>query len=471
MIGGINYVVDNFRNRFSIQMPTKEEAIKTASRRRELRAEIDDGRHLQIRLAELNRVRYWKSIGQRSLFQDMPSSTDTSIAELSRPLFLACMHAETEPPPVDDYLEEVLLQFADIVAVGLSDQAGINFEPRPDAAGYLVARQGKTVYNLPYYLAYVWPTPDVLASLNDRLPSVRLGTSSSFCLSGSSTFLGKVQSISDIDCCEYFTGSESEFFEGLKARAVTALEEPCVLAVYKVNGGTNVTRPFNLEAKGDFQGFANDIPLTDFATLDSLKLDFVADIAPFGPLAVTNMVLPVSGPDDLRMARSFQFQEAVAQLDDAAPLRGLVKPGDLGRYLRFLRQDALCYLDRAKAAGDQRKRFRLVVKALKRMTSWLLIIDPEGDWRAITNLLNSEHTRSHARAARAAEAASILGTIQGDEVDRTVRDMLVQAANGADGSPVIEDASVAEMMSLAETTWMVIEDLSNVGEGGSRDEA
>ena len=99
---------------------------------------------------------------------------------------------------------------------------------------------------------------------------VRLSADNSFCLSGSSTSLKRVNSISDIDFCEYFRGSAVELVSCLQEKQV--LSKQCLLAVLSI-GGEDCVRPFEI----GLQKFASELSTgTAYRDLQKVKLDFLA---------------------------------------------------------------------------------------------------------------------------------------------------------------------------------------------------
>ncbi|MDR5884081.1 hypothetical protein [Caballeronia sp. LZ032] len=360
---------------------------------------------------------------------------------------------------LDDALRDILALSAEFAALTSTDD---RFEARTDAPGYVYMRRGSVGFSVPYYLAPVWPSNKTLAAIEDVLPLVRMSDGSCFCLSGSSTFLGVVSSISDIDCCEYFLGDGNALFTALEHTSRNTTES-CLLVTYKIKGrdeGVKKQRPFGLN--GGIEVFLESNGIQNYDDLQSLKLDFVASLSGFGVLAVTNLVVPMSDALDEQGKISFQYQEAVAHCDTSAPLRGLVQPADLGRYLCFLVDDAKSYIKQAHeaaGAGRHTDTFTFAVKSLKRMMSWLVIIDPDGNWGAIADELNNHHVQAFASAKRAEEARSLLDTIGGEIHPESVRRLRREIPTFALSRINEKEASL--MLGLADDTWTKVQDMSS----------
>jgi hypothetical protein len=367
-----------------------------------------------------------------------------------RAVLVACMMASENQTKFEDpsRLHNLIEARAHHVALSLAKR---NLVARDDAPGYVKLALGRRVYNFPYYLACVFPDIDDLGPIDQLVDQIRLSADNSFCLSGSSTSLRRVSAISDIDFCEYFRDSAAKLVGYLKEKERPSAN--CLLAVLSIRGEDR-SRPFldyltELAAELEVEATYRD--------LQRVKLDFLARLEGRGTLAATNMVLPIEGDDDPRLTQSFQFQEAVIHENDTAPKRPLVLPDDLGAYLAWLKAEAQAYFEKAtKETGPQKA--RLVFKALKRMMSWLLVVEAEDDWESIVEVLDDDVTREIVLQARASEVASLLDTIP-KGFDQAILDAfgatLPQEVRKDDGAAEFVDDAYALARNLLHTISML----------------
>ncbi|MBB3261656.1 hypothetical protein F4827_006529 [Paraburkholderia bannensis] len=316
---------------------------------------------------------------------------------------------------------------------------------RIDAPGYLARTLGKRIYNIPYYLTPVFPDDAQLGFLDELVDQVRLGTGNSFCLSGSSTALGRVQAISDIDFCEYFGGSAADLLDSAQKKEM--LQLPCVLVTLAIEKSDH-NRPFEPCLKQ----FASDLESDEYyRKIGRIKFDYISTTRNYGPLAVTNVVIPFYGDDDPRLSQSFQFQEAVIHENDTTPKRPLVLPSELGRYLAWLRGEAISYFVSASEAASVEERARCIFKALKRLMSLLLVIDCTEEWELVVDLLNEALTQQIICGYRATEVAKLLDRMP-EDTDRSV----LASFAASRPLPDFPDIGVA---SLVEVAYQLAENL------------
>lgn len=219
---------------------------------------------------------------------------------------------------------------------------------------------------VPYHLAPVCPASDILNVAIELSRKVRLGAENPICISGSTTFLGALRVIADLDFCEYYLlpadGAEIELVE-----ASSRSDLPLIWA--KFDGHTYV-QPWNC---------LSEVSASFAAAPARLKLDFMSSGA-LGPMPTTNVILPTSDGEDGQAESSFAYQEVVIGSDE--PLRALVAPSRFGAYLRFLAKNAREYVD------DSGENPQYAIKALKRMLALVAALGDRARVDAITKTLN-----------------------------------------------------------------------------------
>lgn len=287
------------------------------------------------------------------------------------PALLCAMARKNEE--ADEDLESEISAFLRMAALeaGRSDPDG-ELLPVADKPGYLSRElSGREIF-VPFNLASVVPHTQILNAVTDIAEAVRTNTTSPICISGSTTFLGAISEIGDLDYCEYYLADPA----GLCADALrVGREEALPLACLKC--GENYYNPPWPDCESGLRA--------TFAGLDekSLKLDFISN-GELGVFPTSSVVLATRGEDGAAH-RSFAYQEAVVA--GGHPVRMLVRPDRFGAYVDWLCEQIRYYVEQ-----DIENPFsNFPVKALKRSLSLMLITGYHDDAdRIITHLRGSE---------------------------------------------------------------------------------
>lgn len=261
------------------------------------------------------------------------------------------------------------------------------------APGYLFRQVGSSKYLVPYNLVPTFPTEAQIQWLTPLILAARVQANSRFCFSGSSTFIGKVEAIGDLDFCEYAVGGNDLLAAVAKKLNVADLE------LKKIRlGAFHASAPFDLK---DFpQG------TLQYNDLNPFKLDFICRDQFYGALAVTNVVIVLNeNPDDNALTRSFAFQEVVVLAVDSMHLqRDLDDSLEFGRYVAWLRDQVGIYVTKA---GENDLSLHLALKALKRALSWFLIVGLEGEVSSVIEGLSENSLRGLMALYRSAEVQNL----------------------------------------------------------------
>lgn len=260
-------------------------------------------------------------------------------------------------------------------------------------SGYLAARREFGIVYIPFHMARFFPfayTLDELIELSNR---VRVSESGYICLSGSTAIMGAVGTIGDIDFCEYSELFSDSDFQNL--RSVSDRDSPDLVCTrMKWNAAMSVVRPW----RGRDELIATSIQETirdrSFETAE-WKLDFVGLPEPFGPLAVTNKILPQkTGLDSVVVdARSWLFQEAIISTEDV-PNVSLIQLRVFGSYLNWLRREVDTYLGKN------------AIKAAKRALSLSLIMGLD-EFNALSLALKQTHLKNYIHHIAVQEAIRV----------------------------------------------------------------
>lgn len=246
-----------------------------------------------------------------------------------------------------------------------SDPDGV-LVPDPDHPGYLRRQIADRTVFIPFHLAKVSPAADLMAEVIEIGAMVQLVASNPICISGSTTFLGALNVIADLDYCEYFVCTDIDTESALDA--ASQIEDlPLVWAKF---ADAHHCAPWTC-LRPIAQAF-RDEPAR-------LKLDFMS-CGKLGPMPTTNVILPTSDGEDGAADQSFAFQEAV--VCGEAPLRSLIKPARFGDYLLFLKDQARHYVNE----GDKKASF--AIKALKRLLALKAALGDHTEVDAIVERLN-----------------------------------------------------------------------------------
>jgi hypothetical protein len=274
------------------------------------------------------------------------------------------------------------------------------------APGYLSYRLDGQIYFIPYNLVEMFPTDEQLKDIATLMRSIQLSSDSTCCFSGSTTFIGQVNSISDIDFCEYFPLSQNLFSEiNKKAHVDNSIK--LVRAKY---GPSEKLYPFA-------DSYIFDKTLWPPSTGDDTrsKLDFLSVGTQFKEIAVTNVVIVTDGdPSATELKRSFALQEIVISNDaiDKKPKRKLDDPIEFGRYLNWLQSEVKKYIKEAKSDSNK---LHLSIKALKRSLSWFLVVGLGDEIREAIDTLSTTDMELIAEMYRLNEVDVMLEKLTPDQ--------------------------------------------------------
>lgn len=266
--------------------------------------------------------------------------------------------------------------------------------------GYLLHKNGAYAYYVPYNLVPTFPSQKQVVWLEPVISASRLTTESRFCFSGSSTFLGQLTAIGDLDFCEYVP-------ENVKiSEAVELKRHSAQLQLVKVKcGDLKVVTPVNGE-------------VIDWASINvepskPFKVDYILRDQFYGALPVTNVIIITDGKKtDSNLLRSFAYQEVtVGPLSTETSFRDL-DVFEFGRYASWLQDEVDMYIKKADQSEELR---HLALKALKRALSWFLIVGLEEEVESIIDKLKAERLEELAAIYRLAEVMRLTGQMAADK--------------------------------------------------------
>lgn len=294
--------------------------------------------------------------------------------------------------------------------------------------GYLTRTLGERQIFVPFNLAKVAPNTKILAEVIAIARDIALDANDPICISGSTTFLGVIEAVADLDFCEYYVGEADSISDGV-GRLCGLDHLPLIWA--KVGD-----QAVDLPLKSD------RIKELCASNPGRLKMDFISN-GGLGVLPTTNVILATKSGEDGEAQFSHAYQEAVIFAD--GPIRQLVSPERLGAYLSFLRGQVSHY-----ASEDDPK---ATVKALKRVLSLLLFLGYEGTDQVI-ELLKREEFSLVVNGTRLKELRDMECHLSAASLDR-FRDA-IQALEEDCGGMVTEDLTDA-LEAAREYTRLTIE--------------
>lgn len=277
-------------------------------------------------------------------------------------VFIKAAKAFDEDRHFDDLeLLEGYLELRTIDAEGTdADGALVIAEDHP---GYLVREVATERVFVPFNLASVSPSQTDFEAAIAIGKSIRISETGAFCLSGSSTFLGRLAVGGDLDFSEYRLDVNAHIAAAVKAKAEIA--EPSLIWV-KV-GEHQLKTPWS------------DLTVHLAPPVERLKLDFVSR-SPLGVLPTTSVILATNDGEDLAAHQSFAYQEAVIL---GGPVRLLHRPDRLGAYVSWLKREVRSILD----GGGHYVGMGAPIKALKRCLSLLMMLEQPDEVEDILNEL------------------------------------------------------------------------------------
>lgn len=240
--------------------------------------------------------------------------------------------------------------------------------------GYITVHSNQVFIHVPFHLTHAFPFVSTLDELVDIAKHIRIGPESIICISGSATCMERLDSIGDIDYCEYAPETDNVFMSEIE-KTVLADKESLVCIKVKWGDELKVSRPWN-ELKNCIDKAKKAIAKNVALSKTNWKLDFVGITQVVGPIAITNMCLPHEEPGS-RTARSWIYQEAV--IHDESELKGsLSDPIQFGHYILWLIESVLEY------KGENPK------KAAKRALSLCYLLGFGDEATLIEQALNQE---------------------------------------------------------------------------------
>jgi hypothetical protein len=189
---------------------------------------------------------------------------------------------------------------------------------------------------VPWYLVEVFPNNAALTALQALSRQVRIDGAGAICLSGSSVFRGALQTVGDIDFCEYVTVEPARIPKLIES-LIMHVSVAFLARIYIVRAipRTDFTPPWDgcplrISELCETAGAPSDAPI--------LMFQYIAPDELLGLLPVTNRMLPVAArqPSAGHGQTTFVFQEAVFTKDDPPP-RTLVAPAEIADYVIWLR--------------------------------------------------------------------------------------------------------------------------------------
>lgn len=237
--------------------------------------------------------------------------------------------------------------------------------PIADYPGYLARDIGSGMVFVPFNLVQMFPGLEILREMREVAGSVRLEQSHPIALSGSTTFLGRLNKAADLDFCEYYATDSA----GLAASVCGKLKNGAATYLASANCYGRIVRADDIEfhAKLSKMLYEN----ARHPPCNPVKLDFIHFSDQFGATPVTNVVLPIASADyETGNAKSsFAYQEAIMGV--VGPPRGLLNPVQFAIYLNWLKNEAEKWLSAA------RDTVKAPVKALKRLLAAFLLMGYE----------------------------------------------------------------------------------------------
>jgi hypothetical protein len=210
--------------------------------------------------------------------------------------------------------------------------ANDGWEDDPSHPGYIQLSTPSGVIAVPFHLIGDFPSGECqqeLLSLGKRL---RVGHTSTLCLSGSTVFAGSLQYVGDLDFCEYIDGIESGDFENFFGIA-TEVRPDIICWGFRYPGG-NPKRPWPTlfpTAPALQEAIRSSDPGRRVA-----KMDHLTQTVHFGTTEATNLILWVDKrfPGGGAEQASFAYQEAPLSVGWIP--RSLADPAAASAYFAFL---------------------------------------------------------------------------------------------------------------------------------------
>lgn len=281
---------------------------------------------------------------------------------------------------------EAYLRIRTIMAEGVDVDGAL--EVADEHPGYLLREVGSQRVFVPFNLAYMSPSKSDLQTTIGIGQAIRVSEDGALCLSGSTTYLGRIGIGADLDFSEYRRDVNAMLAPTISAKV--DMQDPALVWI-KLKEATH-RRPWN------------DLGELLSPPVERLKLDFVST-SPLGILPTTSVVLASASGEDGAANQSFAYQEAV--IVGPGPVRDLVRADRLGGYISWLKRQIREHLD---AEGDYAGP-GAPIKALKRCLSLLLMLERPAEIEDVVNRLQDSVLRDIVLDARV------------DELERMAADM------------------------------------------------
>jgi len=305
------------------------------------------------------------------------------------PALLSALAAGAKIPSSDiDQETAAYLRSRAIVAAATDAEASL--EPAQDHPGYLTRRVGGRDIFVPFNLASVFPGADIVEEVMRIADAVSLHPGDAVCISGSTTFLGAIDEVGDLDFCEYYVSD----LAGLPADTLAVSNEEEVPLVWLKCGAEDLKHPW-AERQSQIDA------LLHASEEKRIKLDFVSN-GVLGLLPTTSVVI-ATRDDNIAARHSFAYQEAVVA--GPGPVRNLVSPNRFGEYVNWLRSEV------RRLATPTGVRDGYPIKALKRALSLMLIAGREAETAELIERLHNS------------ELATIVLRVRVEELERMLSDL------------------------------------------------
>lgn len=287
-------------------------------------------------------------------------------------------------------------------ALAEEDDKDVSLAASEAQPGYLRGKVGEQHLYVPYNLVRGLAPRTLLEQIVGVGNAIRICDQSRLCVSGSSTFLGDLNFVADIDFCEY------------------ASIEPLAIATRVVTLAERDHAPHLIEVKID--GQKQHHPWRNCSTRTTALLtqnlshppanpamfDFIDGSTTLGLIPVTNLVLPVLGdrPHEGHGAASHPFQEVIVTPVEVV-IPDLTDKSVLVAYTNFLRGEVI-----ARQQSDP-------IKALKRAISLFRLLGIEDMTETAIDMVNDPASEAIVRRKRRDELIK-----WSDRCDPTVKEWL-----------------------------------------------
>jgi hypothetical protein len=304
------------------------------------------------------------------------------------------------------------------LSVAMTGSTEADYQFSLDYVGYVKRYfEGYFIY-VPFHLAHFLPEDRTLKRVIQVAKRAAIEDENPICISGSMTLFRGINSVADLDLCEYYVSDDPSRSATSVSRKLTEQRTKLYIATLRY-----------LEREYAHPGIIPEHELRaifdqKFAAMakPSIKINSVNFVQDFGLMPVSNLILLVApdAPEAGAAQRSFAFQEAVLTRLSAPP-RSLINAENLGRYLNFLVYEAKKYA--IESPG----------KSLKRILCFCLITHYMSPVPDILEVLASPHAQLLAEVDRQetvdklleAASPSVIGQMEGLNPTRIPPDQVI----------------------------------------------